>query len=394
MERYHQRHLLRYSSPEEMRARHILIRRSGPGAAEDSAARVRADSVMTLARGGEDFEALARRYSEDAPTRDLGGDLGYFSRGAMLPAVERAAFALAPGAISDPVRTDVGYHVIQAVDRRPGHAHPLAIIWTAVGSDLAREKADSIASRRADSLLKRVKTHAQLVTAAGKLGLPSRTLEHQIGDPRGIPESAVLLRAVETTPPGQVVPQAVPMRAQGYALAAVESVVPASPLTWEQARPKAVDAYRRGAGERALLAKRAELDSMETQGWSLDSLAALWGGLQRHSQTAGGPGLPGLGGGSILDSLVLGRDDRPPVLAVGATSPWVEYPGGFARVRLEAVVEPDPGQLAARMENDRLVELDRKYSDYFVRLKERYPVRILDSTLRNVPLAEGVGERR
>lgn len=78
-----------------------------------SRARLKADSVYALALGGEDFEQLARRFSEDPGTRERGGDLGYFREGDMVTEFSRATFAMRPGQISPPIRTSFGYHIIK-----------------------------------------------------------------------------------------------------------------------------------------------------------------------------------------------------------------------------------------------------------------------------------------
>lgn len=68
-------------------------------------------------RSGEDFSELARQYSED-PSASAGGSLGWFGRGAMVPPFEEAAFQLDVGAVSEPVLTQFGYHIIQVAERR------------------------------------------------------------------------------------------------------------------------------------------------------------------------------------------------------------------------------------------------------------------------------------
>ncbi len=105
---------------DSVRARHILL------TFPDQATETQVDSVITLAiqlknraSTGESFEALARRYSEDTGSGSLGGDLGYFGPGAMVPAFEEAAYALEVGGVSDPVGSQFGVHVIQLVDRKP-----------------------------------------------------------------------------------------------------------------------------------------------------------------------------------------------------------------------------------------------------------------------------------
>jgi parvulin-like peptidyl-prolyl isomerase len=103
---------------EEIKARHVLIPLgASPTAEEKEAAHARAEEVLKKARAGDDFEKLSREYSEPK-TAEAGGDLGWFGKGDMVPAFERAAFALKPGEISDVVETRFGYHVIKVEDRR------------------------------------------------------------------------------------------------------------------------------------------------------------------------------------------------------------------------------------------------------------------------------------
>ncbi len=114
----YQREYVQSGGEEEIRARHILIALK-KGATEDErkAALAKAQSLSQRARSGEDFGELARKYSEGPSAHD-GGELGWFKRGVMVPEFEVAAFALPKGAVSDPVLTQFGYHVIQIEDRR------------------------------------------------------------------------------------------------------------------------------------------------------------------------------------------------------------------------------------------------------------------------------------
>lgn len=100
---------------EQVHARHILV-----------ATEAEARDLLTRLADGADFAELARRHSLDVTTRDQGGDLGWFVRGQLLAAqVEEAAFALQPGAISTMIRSSLGYHLVQVLERDPSRPlHP------------------------------------------------------------------------------------------------------------------------------------------------------------------------------------------------------------------------------------------------------------------------------
>ncbi len=91
----------------EIRASHILV---------DTEEEAR--EILGKIRDGADFEELAKKYSKDPGSKDLGGDLGYFSKGKMVPEFEKAAFALKPGEVSDIVKSEYGYHIIKVTGER------------------------------------------------------------------------------------------------------------------------------------------------------------------------------------------------------------------------------------------------------------------------------------
>lgn len=105
----------------QARARHILIRFQGspvplkPGAKDlsDADALAKAQDLEKQIKGGADFAALATKESDDAGSAANGGDLGFFHRGQMVPSFEAAAFAMQPGQVSDPVKSQFGYHIIK-----------------------------------------------------------------------------------------------------------------------------------------------------------------------------------------------------------------------------------------------------------------------------------------
>ncbi len=146
---YYEENLDRYEEKKQVKARHILFR-LGQEASEEEEDKVleKALEVLQKAREGEDFAELARTHSE-GPTRDEGGELGFFSEGDMVKPFEETAFAMQPGDISEPVRTQFGFHIIKVEEVRDERTKPLdevrgeireALLGTAA-ADMAHEKA-------------------------------------------------------------------------------------------------------------------------------------------------------------------------------------------------------------------------------------------------------------
>jgi len=114
---------------EEVRARHILV------ASEEEAR-----AVVARLEAGEDFVAVAQDVSI-GPSGADGGDLGYFTADRMVPEFSDAAFALEPGAISDPIQSEFGWHVIKVEDRRPQQLVTFEEVKESIKARLRQDKA-------------------------------------------------------------------------------------------------------------------------------------------------------------------------------------------------------------------------------------------------------------
>jgi hypothetical protein len=383
---YYRDHMNDYSAPEVVRARHILISPTGPGAAADRVARDRADSLLTALKEGADFQKMARAVSDDPATRVQGGDLGTFGRGVMLSEFEHAAFALKPGELSGLVHTREGWHIIYCIDHLPLVAQPLAWVYGNVGYDAAQIKADSLAAALADSVYRHIHSPAEARAAAKKLGITVETNYHEMGNMTATPDVKPYLIRLETVKPGQLYPGPHLIKGMGYAITWVDSISGRIEPRWDQAQVRVLERYRQGASMRAVYAKLAEIDSMRAAGWSLDSVGTLWGGLVHREDVPVATGFSDLlGSRATFDSLAYGaRGGRP--LAIGETSGWCEVPGHVIRVRLRNRNDPQPNVVAQRMESDRRAAMDRALRPVFDEMQHRYRVQILDSDLRGVPL--------
>ena len=156
---YYDQHVDEFLEGEQARARHILFR-VAPNATElqRGEAELRANGVATIARSGADFAVLASEHSEDPGSKDIGGDLGWFGRGQMVPEFENAVFSAKPGDIIGPIKSQFGYHVIKVEGFRPEHQQPFEEVQEQIRFRLLEDRAAAEAEARAGVLARRLKT--------------------------------------------------------------------------------------------------------------------------------------------------------------------------------------------------------------------------------------------
>jgi peptidyl-prolyl cis-trans isomerase D len=170
IERLYNERLGTYTTPEQIRASHILLKTEGKNDAE---VRAKAEQVLKEAKSGADFAALAKKYSEDESNAQQGGDLDYFTRGRMVAEFENAAFALKPGEISEIVKTPFGYHIIKITDRKPAIVRPLTDpqVYSELETQIVRERSEAQTTEQADALAREAISPQALDNAAAARGL-------------------------------------------------------------------------------------------------------------------------------------------------------------------------------------------------------------------------------
>ena len=135
-----------FTQPERIHARHILVKPES----EDVTAQ-----IISELKAGVSFDVLARKYSIDPGSASRGGDLGEFPKGVMVPEFEEAAFALKnPGDISQPVKSQFGWHIIKLEAKIPASAAPFEQVKPQIMQELQNQKTQELLKTHSDELEK------------------------------------------------------------------------------------------------------------------------------------------------------------------------------------------------------------------------------------------------
>jgi len=176
---YYREHQAQYTLPERVHARHILV--TAPekiDAALDEEAKNKVEGLLAKLKEGGSFSDLAKSFSEDKGSAETGGDLGWFVRGQMVPEFEKVAFGLTPGSISEPVRTQFGYHLIQLVEHKDSEVRHFTEVQNLAEEQLQRERAETLFSEKSELFAKLAfEEITGLTSAAKQLGLKIKETE-------------------------------------------------------------------------------------------------------------------------------------------------------------------------------------------------------------------------
>lgn len=175
IEEYYQDSIDRYRTEEQRQISHILVLHND----DEAAAKTKADAIKARIDGGEDFAAIASAESDDIPTRETGGDLGVLLAGAMEEEIETAANELQNiGDVSQPVKTDFGYHIIKLTNFIEGTAQPLEEVKAEIVTQLKKAKAEEDFYVKSQALEKHAfEVSDSLDVASQETGLEVKTSE-------------------------------------------------------------------------------------------------------------------------------------------------------------------------------------------------------------------------
>ena len=143
VEKFYADNKAQYSQPESREVRHILRK-----------TKAQADDIYNQLKAGADFAALAKKFSEDTGSKANGGKLT-ISKGQTVAAFDKTAFALKKNEISKPVKTEFGFHVIQALsDTKPAKTTPLKDVKESIKQQLEQTKKNEAMTKWVDELKK------------------------------------------------------------------------------------------------------------------------------------------------------------------------------------------------------------------------------------------------
>lgn len=173
---YYQSEIASYSAGEERHVSHILIEISGD---DVEAAQEKAAAVKARLDAGEDFATVAAEVSDDAGTRNTGGDLGWMARGGQLEGpFEDTLFSMNVGDIAGPVRTQFGFHILKLDDVRDAEPEPFEAVRDQLYEQLSKDKAYSdFLTRAYDMENDAYDARDELQSVAEKYGLQVQSID-------------------------------------------------------------------------------------------------------------------------------------------------------------------------------------------------------------------------
>jgi peptidyl-prolyl cis-trans isomerase D len=261
---YYNEHREQYRVPEQVKVSHIWIKMPLPGAdgkVDDKAvaeAQHRADDLLKQIKAGAKFEDVAKKYSEDPGSANVGGSLGWIGRGQMAPEFEKAAYSLPKGQISDVVKSLDGFHIVRVDDKQDAHVKPLDEVKSQIEPILKQQKAQQVAQKQAEALLKQARAQG-IDAAAAAQGVPVITSDFfsrkdvlpGLGPANQFMDA--VFTATEKSPP-DVAPAS-----QGIAVFQLLGIKPAATPTFEEIRSRVEEEFKNERSGVLLSQKTQEL---------------------------------------------------------------------------------------------------------------------------------------
>jgi peptidyl-prolyl cis-trans isomerase D len=243
IQQYFNDHQSEYSTPEQARSRHILIKVVPDADAKtDAAAKAKAEGILKQIQAGANFAELAKKYSDDPGSKDDGGELGFAQRGRMVKEFDNAIFTQKIGDTRI-VKTEFGYHIVQVEERQPAHSQTLSEVLPTIQLTLVRQKVAQAEDNYARTLTSEaIKDGLEKTAAAHHLAVETTPLFDSKGVIAALPDSTqIIARAFQSR---QGDPPQSAQTGEGYAIFQVTGVAAAHAPEFADWKSHVLDDYR------------------------------------------------------------------------------------------------------------------------------------------------------
>ena len=343
LKKQYQANIQQYQVPNQVHVQHILFKTVGQTDALVEETRKKADDVLKQAKKGAKFDELAKKYSEDPGSKDKGGDLGWIREGQTVPEFEKSAFSMAPGQISDLVKTQYGFHIIKVLEKQTAHTKPFEEVKDSIRTPLLLTEADKQAGDTANQL-------SAAIRRSSKISLDDLANQYHltVGQTRPVSASDAILELGNSQDvkdeifrlrPGDL---SLPIRNdRGYVILSVKEVSNAHQGTLEEVRDRVVADLKK---EQAVLQAKSKADELVKRvkaGEKFDVAARALGLDPKTSDSISRDGsIPGAASGKQLGAAFnLKQGDLGIPLSLGQN--WLVY-------RVAEKVEADPANFEAQ----------------------------------------------
>jgi peptidyl-prolyl cis-trans isomerase D len=281
---YYQAHVDRYKLEDRALVSHILFKTIGKTDAEVAEIKKKAEDVLEKAKHGGKFADLAKQYSEDT-TKDKGGDLGWIVRGQTVPEFEAAAFSLPKGSISDLVKTQYGFHIIQVNDRQTARTQTLDEIKPMIVAQMQQDKAEMLGETLSEQVAEEIRRTGRppledlakkfMMTTGEAKAVESGQPLPELGTSPELVDNIFRMRVNDVSPPVHT--------DKGYVVVMVKDIQPTHAATLAEVHDHVLEDYRH---ENAVTLAKSRADEIAKRAKAGENMAAVAKSLGMETKTS------------------------------------------------------------------------------------------------------------
>ena len=323
----YQANIQQYQVPNRVHVEHILFMTVGKPDAEVEEIKKKAEDVLKQVKKGGKFEDLAKKFSEDPGSKAKGGDLGWITQGQTVPEFEKTAFSLSPGQVSDLVKTQYGFHIIEVLEKEAAHTKPFDEVKDSLRAPLLLSQADKLASDTADQL-------SAAIRQSNKTSLDDLAKQYHlnVNETRPISATDPLLELADSKEAKNAIFQLrigelnPPVRTdRGYVVLSVKSIQLAHQGSLEEVRDRVIGDLKREKSTELAKNKAEELTKRVKAGEKFDAAARSLGLEPKTSDPIARDGsIPGAASGKQVSAAFnLKTGDVAAPLSLGQN--WLVY---------------------------------------------------------------------